>query len=367
MADPEPKLRVIDEVTEEPAEVVRLGAAGVSVERVERLPGRRVDEEEAPSRLEREVRENFEGRSQEPGVEAILETKEVAENVEQPWGIGDGRLAGVPYGWFVLIAVALVAGGVWSVLSMRQGEKKLAIDHGVVKQKVAEDEEETRSATLLVEAVERAITDYLRAESVEELLPLVRDPERVRPLIEAAWAEEPRRPMKFARMSLFEPALLSTRPFWMVRVEVEDGEPQSLLVEQSGETGVKVDWETHVCHQPMAWDRYVSDLPAEGALDFRLWAEPDTFFSHEFSAPGRWACYRLTAKDGEGFLFGYVQAGSEVAAQLAELSRISPGRKATVILRLRRPAGSASPRGVVIEKVVARRWILVEEAKQDSP
>lgn len=365
MADPEPKLRVIDEVTDEPAEVVRLGAAGVSVESVERLPGRRSDE--APARLEGEVRENFEGRSLEPGVEAILEPKEVAANVEQPWGIGDGRLAGVPYGWFVLIALALVAGGVWSAVAMRRGEMQLEIDHGVVKQKVAEDREEIRSATLLVEAVERVIADYLKAGSVEELMPLVRDPERVRPMIEAAWAAEPRRPMKFSRMAIFEPAMLSSRPFWVVRAEVEDGEAQSLLVEQTGETGVKVDWETHVCHQPMPWDRYISERPAGEALDFRLWAEPDTFYSHEFSSAGRWNCYRLTAKGSEGHLFGYVPADSETAAQLATLSRKSPGAKATVILRLRRPAESASPRGVVIEKVVAPRWILVDEPEQDSP
>jgi hypothetical protein len=365
MAEPEPKLRVIDEVTEEPSEVVRLGAEGVSVEKVERLPGRKADE--APARIEGEVRENFEGRSLEPGVEAILETKEVVANVEQPWGIGDGRLAGVPYGWFVLIALALVAGGVWSVLEMREGELQLEIDHGVVKQKVAEDREEVRAATVLVEEVERVIAANLRAESVEELLPLVRDPERVRPMIEATWAAEPRRPMKFVRMSLFEPAVLSDRPFWMLRVEVEEGEAQSLLVEQTGETGVKVDWETHVCYQPMSWDRFVSELPASEALDFRLWAEPDSLFSHEFSGEGRWVCYRLTAKDSDGYLFGYVQAESEVAARLGELSRISPGRKATVILRLRRPPGSASPRGVVIEEVVAPRWILVEEKAKDSP
>ena len=106
MPDTEPKLRVIEEVTEEPAELVRLGARGVSVEPVERLPGRR--EKEAPSRLEGEGRENFEGRSLEPGVEAILDQPVVAESVEQPWGVSDGRLAGLPYGWFVLILMVLV-------------------------------------------------------------------------------------------------------------------------------------------------------------------------------------------------------------------------------------------------------------------
>jgi hypothetical protein len=345
--------------------MVRLVARVVSVEPVELLPGRRV--QEAPARLESEVRENFEGRSLEPGVEAILEQPAMTENVEQAWGGGDGRLVGVPYGWFVLIALALAGGGLWSVLSMRSGEIQLKIDHGEVRQIVAKDEEEIQSATLLVEEVERVVKGYLKAGSVEELLPFVRHPERVRPMIEEVWAAEPRRPLKFLRMYSFEPATLSTRPFWVVRSEVEEGEPQNVIVEQTPEGGVKVDWETHVCWQPIPWSRFVSERPVGEALDFRLAVVPDTHYSHEFSDAGRWRCYRLTAKGSEEHVFGYVLAGSEAAVELDRLTRSSPGGKATMILRLRRPEGSASPRGVVIEKLVAPRWLLLDEAPQDSP
>lgn len=365
MPDPEPKLRVIDEVTDEPAEMVRLGARGVSVEPVERLPGRRA--QEAPARLESEVRETFEGRSVEPGVEAILEQPGMAENVELPWGGGDGRLVGVPYGWFVLIALALAGGGLWSVLSMRRGEIQLKIDHGEVRQIVEKDEEEIQSATLLVEDVERVVKEYLKADSVEELLPFVRHPERVRPMIEEAWAAEPRRPLKFLRMYSFEPATLSTRPFWVVRAEVEDGDPQVVMVEETAGNGVKVDWETHVCRQPMPWSRFATERPVGEVLDFRLWAVPDSHYSHEFSDARRWRCYRLTAKGSEEHLFGYVLAGSEAALELEGLARSAARSKAPVMLRLRRPEGNASPRGVVIEKVVAPRWLLLDEAPQDSP
>jgi hypothetical protein len=366
MPDPKPKLRVIDEVTDEPAEMVRLGSRGVSVEPVERLPGRRA--KEAPARLESEVRENFEGRrSLEPGMEAILDQQAQAENVEQPWGVRDGRLVGVPYGWFVLIALVLVAGGVWSVLSRRRGEIQLKIDHGAVRELVEKDEEEHQSATFLVEEVERVVKAYLEADSVDGLLPFVRHPERVRPMIEEVWAAEPRQPLKFVRMYSFEPATLEMRPFWVVRAEVEEGEPQIVILEQTAGNGVKVDWETHVCRQPVPWGSFATEKPVGEALDFRLWAVPDAHYSHEFSDAGRWRCYRLTAKGSDEHLFGYVLAGSEGAVELEGLVRGSPGAKATVMLRLRRPEGSASPRGAVIEKVVAPRWLLLDEASQDSP
>lgn len=365
MPDPEPKLRVIDETPEEPAAVVRLGARGIAVEPVERLPGRKV--QEAPERLEGEVHESFEGRSLEPGVEAILDQQAQAENVEQPWGIGDGRLVGVPYGWFVLIVVSLVGAGVWSLMAMRQGEMKLEIDHGVVREMVAKEEDATKEATVLVDRVEEVVAAYLRAETIEEILPWIRHPERVRPMIEEAWKSEPKRRMKFERMTVFQPANLAQRPFWVVRAEVQDGEMQNLLMEQTGESEVKVDWETHVCFQPMPWASYAAERPKGEALDFRLWAVPDQFFSHEFTDSKRWRCFRLTAKGAEEHLFGYVLAGSDACRELEAVCRSSAGQKASVVLRLRIPEGSVSPRGVVIEKIVAPRWLILDDPGKDAP
>ena len=365
MPDPEPKLKVIDEAPEEPAQVVRLGPKGVSVEPVERLPGRST--KEAPERLEGEVRENFEGRSLEPGVEAILDQPEPAENVEHPWGISDGKLVGVPYGWFVLIALALVGAGAWSLMAMRQGERKLEIDHGVVRERVAKDEDATKDAAALVDRVEDVVEAYLRAEKIEDVLPWIRHPERVRPLIEHAWKTEPKRRLRFERMISFQPANLSQRPFWVVRAEVEEGEMQNLLVEQTGESEVKVDWETHVCFQPMPWASYAAQRPVGEALDFRIRAVLDQHFSHEFSDSRKWRCFRLTAKGAEDHLFGYVLADSDACRELESVCRNSAGQMASVVLRLRIPEGSVSPRGVVIEKVVAPRWLILDGPAKDAP
>lgn len=365
MPDPEPKLRVIDETPEEPSEVVRLGARGVAVEPVERLPGRKV--QEAPERLESEVHESFEGRSLEPGVEAILDQQAQAENVEQPWGTGDGRLVGVPYGWFVLILLALVGAGVWSLMAMRLGEKKLEIDHGAVREMVAKEVDANKTASVLVDRVEEVVAAYLRADTIEEILPWIRDPERVKPMIEDAWKSEPKSRMKFERMAVFRPANLGLRPFWVVSAEVADGEVQNLLVEQIGETEVKVDWETHVCRQPMPWKAYVEGRPDGSALDFRVWAVPDQFFSHEFSDGKKWRCFRLTAKGAEEHLFGYALSGSEVSRELESLCRNSAGMRASAVLRLRIPEGSVSPLGVVIEKIVAPRWMILAEPDEDAP
>jgi hypothetical protein len=230
-----------------------------------------------------------------------------------------------------------------------------------------DDEADQRSATALVDRVEQVVRDYLAADTLEKILPLVRHPQRVGPLIEAEWQVRPPVPRTFARMTMFQPATIPEATFWIVRAEVRDGEPQNLLVEQTGETDVRVDWETHVCHQPMAWERYLAERPADRALEFRVWAVPDSYYSHEFSSAGRWRAYRLTTRDSEEHLFGYAPTDSELAQALDAYSQGSPGGMATCLLRLRFPADGQAPRGVVIESLVEPRWLRVKDPSADAP
>lgn len=363
MSENPPKLRVIDEHAAEPPEIVRLGKRGATVESVARLPG--FGTREVAARLQGEERPLFEGRSQEPGVEAILTREAVVENVEQPWGTDDGKLAGIPYGWFVLIVLLLAGAGAWSVRQMMRGEEQLEAHQEVVREKVARDVDQARSARDFVEGVEKAAAAYLAADTLEEILPWVREPERVGPLIEAEWRERPKRAMKFERMTMFQPQEIGGRTFWVLGIEVGGGGTEMMLAEPEGAGGVRIDWETHVCHQPMDWDRYIAERPAGGAMEFRVRAELDQQFSHEFSDSGRWVCFRLGAKGSDDYVFGYAAAGSEEARVLGQLVLASPSREARVILRLRIPAGCRSPRGAVIERVVSPQWLRLAAA--DAP
>jgi hypothetical protein len=365
MSDATPKLRVIDEEPATPAEIVRLGPRGGAIEPVERLPGPASEPIEA--RLVSAPRELFDGRSQEPGVEAILDQEGPVANVEQPWGIDDGRLAGIPYGWFLLIAVLLAGAGAWSIHAMHRGEESLKVHHGAILQRVDQDKIADQQAEALVEEVERVVAAYLRAETIADLLPWVRQPERVEPLIAGEWRERPKRALEFTGMTVFQPQDYGGKSFWVVRAEVRDGEPQTLLVEQSDATGVKVDWETHVCHQPMAWDRFIDERPDDRALEFRVRVTPDSHHSHEFADSARWLCFRLTAKGSDAYLFGYALAGGAEAAFLSERCQTTPGRVASAILRLRVPVDCKAPRGVVIERIVSPQWVRTGDPGDDAP
>lgn len=365
MSDDSPKLRVIDEHAAEPPEIVRLGKLGATVESVERLPGFGV--RDVAARLEGEERQIFEGRSSEPGVESILSQEPVVENVEQPWGSEERKLAGIPYGWFILCVALLAGAGGWSVRQMTRGEKRLVEQREEVLERVAQDEEKEKSALEFVDGVEKAARAYLAADTLEEILPWVRDADRVGPMIEAEWRVRPKRSLRFERMTMFHPQEIGGHTFWVLGIDVEGGGSEMMIAEPDGAGGARIDWETHVCHQPMDWDRYIAERPAGEAFEFRVRAALDQQFSHEFSDSGRWVCFHLGAKDSEGHVFGYAAVGSEEARVLSELVLASQSREVPVILRLRIPADCRSPRGAVIERVVAKQWLRLDGVTTDAP
>jgi hypothetical protein len=49
------------------------------------------------------------------------------------------------------------------------------------------------------------------------------------------------------------------------------------------------------------------------------------------------------------------------------LCQSAAGKKASILVRLRIPEGSVSPRGVVIERVVAPRWVILDAPVADAP
>ena len=127
--------------------------------------------------------------------------------------------------------------------------------------------------------------------------------------------------------------------------------------------------------------------------------QKDDFYGFAFRDAARYQCYQLTAVGSDEYLFGYVEKNSPVAKQIAELSkRVS--RKIEVeedekkddlgleevilsqeilmeddrgalkpepmILRIRFLRDDPSKRCVIIESLLAERWIY-EESPEPKP
>jgi hypothetical protein len=344
-------------------------------------------------RLNLPSKDETELRTHQPGVEVILDTDSPGpERLEQGWGENATKRKPIPWGWFALIALAITAALVWSTARVKNAKllaEQIRMD---TQTTLGKEAKEQREATQLIERIEQTLRNFFNITSAEALTQLARQPERVAPLIRQYYAghalaigqlksidqlvplidfsSKDLSPTNFSPTDFsptdFSPTDFSSKDFssinlysnfWIASVTVANGTTHNLILEilESGE--ILIDWESWVCYQPMKWDDFTTQRPVKKQLDFRVFAERDHFFSHEFYDSKQWACFRLTAVDSEETLFGYAPATSDLVQSLDRLLADNKDQPIAPILRLSIPENLQSRRGVLIEKLISPRWV----------
>lgn len=313
-------------------------------------------------------KEEIELRTHQPGIEALIEPDAApAELVEENWGEASARRNPVPWGWFALLGLVIAGGLVWSLSRVEQGGEQLAQTRLETQTVLVDEAMEQAEAARLIERIEGVMRAFFEAKTVETLATMARHPERVTPLMREYYGDGPVYGGSLQAVKTLQPLTLGNRGnFWMASAALSGGKSRNLIIEVLENGEPKIDWETLVCHQPMPWDKFVATRPAGTSMDFRVYVEPDNFYSHEFADPSRWTSYRLTTLNSDETLFGYTAAGSEVAAQLQTLLEQNGGRRTSLILRLIIPDGLLSRRGVVIEEILSVRWLYIDPPDSGS-
>jgi hypothetical protein len=334
-----------DETLQRPKKPVRLGV--------------QQEEPKVSQRLDLPARDEFESRTHQPGIEALIEPEEVDPNfLEKDWGRQTTHQRQIPWGWFVLLGLVLAGAALWSLSGAGKSDEKTEAAPVDTAALVVSDAKEDEEAAQLIDRIDRVTRQYFQATNVDDLLRSARQPDRVRPLMESYYGGKSVPSNPLVRTLQLQPLTLENRAnFWVQAVELADGSTPNLIAEilENGEP--KIDWETLVCYQPMKWDTFATERPAGTSFDFRVYVEPDNFFSHEFSDSTIWNCFRLTTLDSEETLFGYSKINDPLSTELLKLLKENRGRMTSMILRVSVPQGIQSRRGVVIEKLMSPRWL----------
>ena len=367
------KLRPVDEDVPPQPQVIRLQKPGEVAEAADREEPVRLGpapggDDGKPSVLFVPDRREIEVRTHEPGIEALIEESAMVEATEQSWGAEAAYRHPIPWGWFVLIALGIVAAVVWSLARLRESGDVAETIRVETESALLSEEREEAEARALVGRIEAVLHAFFAAREPDAWADMIRHPDRVMPLVRAYYdAGQREMPAEMRTLRVLDPVTLERRAnFWMASVSLANGESHSLLIEIAPDGRPLVDWETFVCHQPMPWDEFARRRPEEKPMDFRVYVEADTFYSHEFSDSNQWLSFRLTALDAEEMLFGYLPRDHQDLPVILRCLRGNYGRKTSLILRLNVPRGLQSRRGVVIEKVMSPRWIYMESPAEES-
>lgn len=325
-------------------------------------------EPKVSQRLDLPIREEIEMRTHQPGIEALIESDAGNPDLnEANWGKASVEQRHIPWGWFALIALGLIGAVFWSLSQVSESDKQAVQVREETATVLKNDAAEEREATQMIDRIESAVRRFFRAGSIDEMAPLVRQAERVRPLMEDFYARNPITRQENIVIHRLEPLTLDHRGnFWVATVEFENHQKRNLIIDvpQSGEP--RIDWETLVCYQPMDWDKFATERPANTSLDFRVFVEQDNFFSHEFADSSQWVCFRLTALGSDDAVFGYTRTTDDLSRKILELRQQNQGRPCSLILRVNIPENLQSRSGVIIERIMSPRWLYIDAPDSGS-
>lgn len=225
----------------------------------------------------------------------------------------------------------------------------------VANDRAEEDNFASLITTSFVEKnIEPVIKGFMEAESLGDAVQWVRNPDVVRPKMEAYY-DGGFEPLGYKSISWNE--IVSDDSGWvMLRVEVEGFKNRYVYVVK--EQGAwKVDWESFVGWSDKSWDEIKQEKPEE-PFEIRAILKAEDYYNFDFTDEDRWACFTLLSQDRVDQLYAYVPRDSEMFIMLNTSSESEERR---VILSVRFPEESASNNQLLIEDVVSDNWLNIKD------
>ncbi len=216
---------------------------------------------------------------------------------------------------------------------------------------------------------EQAVRDFLAADGIEAKLAFVRQPERIRPLMQRWYrGERTAGPLQAGEVAMQDKKggeIGSTRYYVILAMPVfvpDPLNPGSTYEEmnffaleeiRTGSTSTYlVDWETSTGYQDLPLDTYKATMPAE-PYPFRIYLKPDNYYDHNFPEL-QWQCVALSYPGRNFHLYGYIQRTSLEGRKLLDL--IEAVGQAAIIAELTYPPDAVSRDQVIVKRILHPSW-----------
>ncbi|MGI9242538.1 MAG: hypothetical protein ACR2RV_17200, partial [Verrucomicrobiales bacterium] len=178
-------------------------------------------------------------------------------------------------------------------------------------------------------------------------------------LMEKHYAGREMNPLEIWSYEHIDPHPNDDVPFWYV--VVHSPESREILLLEKTRDGFRVDWETHVGHNPLPPDAYVRERPA-GKMNFRVYVSPDDYYAGKFDERGKLLSAKLEFANSSVNLVGYIERQSPDFSRFLKL--VDQRKQVPMILSLEWPTddgvGVSNPPQVKICELVAERWVIID-------
>lgn len=243
-------------------------------------------------------------------------------------------------------------------LLKRPKESNRPSEYDLNKAKESKTTAELRDLDKRLTELSQVLQEFFEAKSIPEVLPLVRDARRVRPLIEEYYSRHPFKPRSYNAMTWAVPVDEPGYRFAYAEVTFNDAPPINVVVELT-DIGFLVDWESSIHYSEINWGDFIRNRIAEPKL-FRLLASKTDPETAEGAIAGGSIRIKLSHPLEEGFLYAVFDPKDQRYQPLMEQLRLANGKEAPVILRLFFPEQPTSSDLVQIASVEGKGWLILD-------
>lgn len=246
--------------------------------------------------------------------------------------------------------VVLMTGGSPPVAGDGQGPVS-KVPPGKSDESMAAAPPASRSMIAVLSEAELLARKFLSATSVEEILPIIRNPAVAEARIRKAHPGGKIEPPGMSQFNVNN-AMINHGKLYSIPILTRDQESKSLALLETPD-GLKIDWESWAGWSDISWEEFRSTKPVVGH-EFRVILSPVDYYNFDFADDGKWKSYRLESPDKEYAIYGYVERGSELDRQILV---DKDSNIALMLLSLKFPENAKSDSQVRIERLVCEGWV----------
>lgn len=206
-------------------------------------------------------------------------------------------------------------------------------------------------------AIAEVLREFFEARAVAEMLPLVRDARRVRPLMDEYYHRSPIKDRTWKGIGWAVPVEEAGYRFAYVQANFADAQPVNVVVEET-DTGFFIDWESSVQYCEIGWKEFMATKPGQPKT-FRVIA------SRADSADGQ-AALTLKHPQEDGVVVGRFDPSDPRFRPLVEQLDLCKWKDVPVILRLCYPGPDTKGNEVRIAGVEGKGWLILGERLRGS-
>ena len=207
---------------------------------------------------------------------------------------------------------------------------------------------------------------FFSAASIDELLPVIRDRERVEPLLRSHYAARSPQPIAYRTINFTDAAHFAGRTFLRLAAELPDGRFAGLTLEKA-DVRYLIDWESFVGYSEVDWTEFKRSAPNSGRV---VMLRANATFIERYAAPfdnrERYQSLVLESQDGQ-FLTGYRLRDDAALINLRAKVGAAGKNRYEVIVRVRYPQENWRRDDVEIVEIVQTGWVIWDRrAASDS-